>query len=237
MSIQNLETLLRGNSYPGRGIILGLSNDGKKSIVAYFIMGRSANSRNRIFVKTEDGIQTQAHDPSKMTDPSLVIYHPVRKCGDKLVITNGEHTDAICEALKAGHSYRHALVNFAFEPDAPNYTPRISGVVSADGSYVLSILKSAGGDPICCYRQFFEYDNPFAGHGHFIHTYRSDGSPLPSFSGEPILVTLGSPDAASLADRLWNVLDMHNRISLFVRYTDLATGEVEEVIRNKYEAK
>ena len=170
MKILNIAEELRNNSYPGRGIILGRSADNSKAVIAYFIMGRSINSRNRIFSVTEDGIRTEAFDPSKMEDPSLIIYHPVRVFDGKTIVTNGDQTDTIRDTLQEGHCYRHGLHQRTFEPDAPNYTPRISGVVKPDGSYNLSILKSFNGDPSCCCRYFFEYDAPVAGYGHFIHT-------------------------------------------------------------------
>ena len=232
MNVLNLSQLLQENSYPGRGIVLGRSADNRHVVMAYFIMGRSVNSRNRIFTVTEDGIRTQAYDPSKMVDPSLIIYHPVRVYQGKTIVTNGDQTDTIWEAFKEGHCYRHALMTREFEPDAPNYTPRISGVVKPDGSYNLSILKSFNGDPACCCRYFYEYDAPVAGYGHFLHTYQGDGNPLPSFEGEPELVSIESKTAAEFADLLWTSLNAENKVSLFVRYLDLATGETEDVIKN-----
>ncbi|MCC8183101.1 MAG: IMP cyclohydrolase [Clostridiales bacterium] len=225
---------LRRNPYPGRGIVLGRSADGSKAVIAYFIMGRSENSRNRIFSVTEDGIRTEAYDPSKMVDPSLIIYHPVRKVGDLTIVTNGDQTDTIMEALNQGHCYRHALQTRTFEPDGPNYTPRISGVVKPDGGYNLSILKSFNGDPAFCNRYFFEYDGVPAGYGHFIHTYQGDGSPLPSFEGEPELVGIPASSAAELADLIWDSLNGENKVSLFVRTIDLATQETDDVIINKH---
>ncbi|MCD8384651.1 MAG: IMP cyclohydrolase [Clostridiales bacterium] len=225
---------LRRNPYPGRGIILGRSADGEKAVIAYFIMGRSENSRNRIFSVTEDGIRTEAYDPSKMVDPSLIIYHPVRKVGELTIVTNGDQTDTIMEALNQGHCYRHALQTRTFEPDGPNYTPRISGVVKPDGGYNLSILKSFNGDPAFCSRYFFEYDGVPAGYGHFIHTYQGDGSPLPSFEGEPELVGIPASSAAELADLIWDSLNGENKVSLFVRTIDLATQETDDVIINKH---
>ena len=234
MELQNIETLLRANRYPGRGVLLGRSADNRHAILAYFIMGRSENSRNRVFVKTEDGIRTQAQDPGKMTDPSLIIYHPVREFAGKTIVTNGDQTDTIRDALAAGHCYRHALVTRAFEPDGPNWTPRISGVLKPDYSYNLSILKSLNGDESCCCRYFFEYDAPKAGVGHFIHTYQGDGNPLPSFEGEPRSVALNAPDAAAFATQIWDALDEENKVSLFVRYVEIASGKVSDVIQNKY---
>ena len=226
---------LQNNPYPGRGIMLGRSADGKCAVIAYFIMGRSENSRNRVFEETEDGIRTCAFDESKMTDPSLIIYHPVRRMDNGItIVTNGDQTDTIRDNILAGHCYRHALNTRTFEPDSPNYTPRISGVVKPNGSYDLSILKSLDGDPSCACRYFYEYEAPKAGVGHFIHTYESDGDPLPSFQGEPRLVSITSPDAETLAGDLWLALNDDNKVSLFVRYIDLGTGDDETSIINKY---
>ncbi len=231
---QDLCALLRGNSYPGRGILLGRSADGKYAVAAYFIMGRSENSRNRVFEATEDGIRTRAFDESKMTDPSLIIYHPVRRLENgTTIVTNGDQTDTIRQHMAEGHCYRHGLHARTFEPDAPNYTPRISGVVLPDGKYALSILKSLDGDPSCCCRYFYEYENPAAGMGHFISTYQGDGSPLPSFAGEPIPVSVTAPNAATLARELWDSLNGDNKVALFVRYTSLETGRLETSIINK----
>ena len=232
---QDICALLRGNSYPGRGILLGRSADGKNAVIAYFIMGRSENSRNRVFEATKDGIRTRAFDESKMTDPSLIIYHPVRRMDNGItIVTNGDQTDTIRDNILQGHCYRHALNTRTFEPDGPNYTPRISGVVKPNGSYDLSILKSLDGDPSCACRYFYEYDAPRAGVGHFIHTYESNGSPLPSFEGEPRRVSVTAPDAETLAEELWLALNEDNRVSLFVRYIDLETGEDETSIINKH---
>ena len=226
---------LQNNPYPGRGIMIGRSADNKSAVIAYFIMGRSENSRNRIFEETEDGIRTRAFDESKMTDPSLIIYHPVRRMDNGItIVTNGDQTDTIRDNILAGHCYRHALNTRTFEPDPPNYTPRISGVVKPNGAYDLSILKSLDGDPSCACRYFFEYDAPKAGVGHFIHTYEGDGSPLPSFEGEPRRVAVTAPDAETLAEELWLALNEDNKVSLFVRYIDLATGEDETSIINKH---
>jgi len=230
----NLTEQLQNNAYPGRGIVLGRSTDNRYAIAAYFIMGRSENSRNRIFTVTEDGIRTEAHDPSKMTDPSLIIYHPVRQVGDDLIVTNGDQTDTIRDFIAAGKSFGQALHSREFEPDAPNYTPRISGMLCADGSFRLSILKSADGDPSCCHRYFYTYDHPLAGEGRFIHTYMGDGNPLPSFEGEPERVILDAPNAEALADQMWNALNEENKVSLFVRYIDLTDGKTQQVIRNKF---
>ncbi|MCD7928782.1 MAG: IMP cyclohydrolase [Clostridiales bacterium] len=228
----DIATELKNNPYPGRGILLGRSADNTKAVIAYFIMGRSVNSRNRVFAVTEDGIRTQAFDPAKMVDPSLVIYHPVRFYEGKTIVTNGDQTDTIWQAFQVGNCYRHALLTRTFEPDAPNYTPRISGVVKPDGSYNLSILKSADGDPSCCCRYFYEYDAPIAGEGRFLHTYMGDGDPLPSFEGEPERVGINAATAGELADLLWDSLNRENKVSLFVRYIDLATGKTDDVIKN-----
>ena len=229
----DLMNYLSERPYPGRGILAGRSADGKKAVIAYFIMGRSENSRNRIFEYTEDGIRTRAFDESKMTDPSLIIYHPVRLLPNGLlVVTNGDQTDTIRDHIAQGHCYRHALNTRKFEPDGPNWTPRISGVVKPDGSYNLSILKSQDGDPSCCCRYFFEYDTPIPGVGHFIHTYQENLKPLPSFEGEPRRVAITAQDAQSWTERIWNSLNEENKVALYVVYTDLATGEREEVIIN-----
>ncbi|MGM9614135.1 MAG: IMP cyclohydrolase [Oscillospiraceae bacterium] len=234
MKILELDKYLSANSYPGRGILLGRSADNQHAVIAYFIMGRSVNSRNRVFTETADGIRTEAYDPSKMEDPSLIIYHPVRVVGDKTVVTNGDQTDTIRDALEEGHCFRHALMTREFEPDGPNYTPRISGIVNAEGDYKLSILKSLGGDPACCCRYFFEYDAPKAGLGHIIHTYEGDGNPLPSFEGEPRPVAITAKNAAELAELLWKSLNEENKVSLFVQYINLADGTRDTVILNKH---
>ena len=226
--------LLRANPYPGRGILLGRSADGRKAVIAYFIMGRSENSRNRLFEATEDGIRTKAYDETKMVDPSLIIYHPVRVVEGTTIVTNGDQTDTVADAFRSGTGWVRALRTREFEPDGPNYTPRISGMVKPDGSYRLSILKSAAGDPACCQRFFFEYDAPIAGQGHFISTYDGDGSPLPSFSGEPRLVAVPDVDMEVFGDTLWASLNGENKVSLFVRYIDLADGEARTLIYNKY---
>ena len=236
MEKQSLPALLRGNPYPGRGILLGRSADGQFAVAAYFIMGRSENSRNRVFVETEDGIRTQAHDPAKMTDPSLIIYHPVRQIGRGLIVTNGDQTDTIRDYLLQGRTFQEALRSREFEPDGPNYTPRISGLLSPDGSFQLSILKSADGDPACCCRYFYLYDAPLPGAGRFLHTYQGDGDPLPSFQGEPVRVALDAPTPEDLAAELWEALHPENKVSLFVRYVRLADGACSQVIRNKFEA-
>ena len=234
MQIQDLNNILTNHPYPGRGIVLGRTADNKKAAIAYFIMGRSVNSRNRIFEITEDGIRTRAHDESKMVDPSLIIYHPVRVVGDDTIVTNGDQTDTIMEGLKAGKSYIEALRTRCYEPDPDNYTPRISGVVAKDGSYCLSILKSADGDPSCNHRFFYEYDAPIAGTGHFIHTYQENLDPLPSFEGEPRKVAIAAESAQAWADELWANLNEDNKVSLFVQLIDLATGERDTAIINKH---
>ncbi|MBQ2691069.1 MAG: IMP cyclohydrolase [Clostridia bacterium] len=235
MEVMNLKNILAENTYPGRGIVLGRSADNGKAVIAYFIMGRSENSRNRIFELTDDGIRTKAFDESKMVDPSLIIYHPVRVVGDDTIVTNGDQTDTIRDGLLAGKSYIEALRTRCFEPDPPNYTPRISGVVHKDGAYDLSILKSFDGNPNCNKRFFFEYDNPQPGIGHFIHTYNENLNPLPAFEGEPRTVEMIEGTAQEIADVIWTNLNADNKVSLFVRTIDLKTGETETVIVNKHE--
>ena len=232
-AINNLNALLNTNPYPGRGIVLGKTADGKQSVAAYFIMGRSVNSRNRVFVEEPDGIRTEAYDPSKLEDPSLIIYHPVRQMGRGLIVTNGDQTDTILEFLERGLPMEQALRTREFEPDGPNWTPRISGLLSPDGSYKLSILKSADPEGSACVRQTFEYPGQ-AGLGHFLHTYVTDGNPIPTFQGEPERVAI--PDTLEdCVNLLWSNLNEANKISLYVRYTDLATGTWEERIVNKYQ--
>lgn len=225
---------LAGNSYPGRGIVIGQSDDGKNAVIAYFIMGRSVNSRNRVFVEEGAGIRTQAHDPAKLSDPSLVIYAPVRVLGEDTIVTNGDQTDTIYDFLKEGKTFEEALRTRTFEPDGPNYTPRISGIVErGEGSftYKLSILKSCGGDPDFAQRFFFEYA-PKAGLGHFIHTYKQDGDPIPSYEGEPTPVFIeGDIDAFTAS--LWENLNEDNKVSLFTRFINLETGKAESRIVNK----
>lgn len=239
MNVMDMNQYLRDHAYPGRGIMLGRSADNQYAVIAYFIMGRSANSRNRVFtpVPEDNGIRTEAYDPSKMVDPSLIIYHPVRviaQTGDT-VVTNGDQTDTVRDGILAGKAFAQALRTRCFEPDPPNYTPRISGLLHADGSYALSILKSADGNPNCNHRYFFGYDAPLAGEGHFIHTYQANDNPLPSFEGEPRRVAITAPDAATLASELWANLNEDNKVSLFVRYVNLATGETTDRIINKHE--
>ena len=230
-----LEEELKQNAYPGRGIVIGRSADGKYAVTAYFIMGRSVNSRNRIFVEDKEGIRTQAFDPSKLEDPSLIIYAPVRVLGKRTIVTNGDQTDTIYEGLQKGLTFEQSLRSREFEPDGPNYTPRISGILEvADGkfSYAMSLLKSDDQDPSSCLRHTFTYENPKAGEGRFLHTYLHDGSPLPSFEGEPKKVELaGGIDA--FTQMLWESLNEENKVSLFVRYLDIQSGAWETRIRNK----
>ncbi|MBQ0043281.1 MAG: IMP cyclohydrolase [Lachnospiraceae bacterium] len=237
MKAVNLEAELSSTTYPGRGIIIGRSADGKKAVTAYFIMGRSENSRNRVFVTDGDGIRTQAFDPSKLTDPSLIIYAPVRVLGNSTIVTNGDQTDTIYELMEKGQTFEQSLRTREFEPDAPNYTPRISGIMNVENGkydYAMSILKSNQGDPSSCNRYTFAYENPKAGEGRFIHTYQMDGNPLPSYEGEPTLVDLSAEDTLdSFADRVWNSLNADNKVSLFVRFIDIATGKAESKIINK----
>ncbi|MBQ9989469.1 MAG: IMP cyclohydrolase [Lachnospiraceae bacterium] len=235
MKMRKLEIELQGNAYPGRGIIIGKTPDGKKAVTAYFIMGRSENSRNRIFVEDGEGIRTQAFDPSKMTDPSLIIYAPVRVLGNKTIVTNGDQTDTIYEGMDKQLTFEQSLRSRKFEPDAPNYTPRISGIMHIEGgsfNYAMSILKSNNGNPDACNRYTFAYQNPVAGEGHFIHTYMEDGNPLPSFEGEPKLVEI-TGDIDGFTDMLWSSLNEENKVSLFVRYIDLESGKWETRIVNK----
>lgn len=232
MQIKSLATELNTNTYPGRGIVLGKSKDGKKAVIAYFIMGRSANSRNRIFEENDrGGIRTKAFDESKMEDPSLIIYNPVLKIDGKTIITNGDQTDTIYDHMKEGFCYHHALVTREFEPDAPNYTPRISGVVKPNGDYNLSILKSNLGMPECV-RYFFEYP-AHPGMGHFIHTYEHDGDPIPSFEGEPTPVEIDGSDIDTFTSTVWDNLNEDNKVSLFTRFINLENGEEETRIVNK----
>lgn len=231
--IGSLSEKLSTNTYPGRGIVLGITPDGTKAVAAYFIMGRSVNSRNRVFVQEPDGIRTEAYDPSKMEDPSLIIYHPVRQAGCGLIVTNGDQTDTIWEFLAKGESWEAALRTRKFEHDGPNWTPRISGLLAGDGSYKMSILKSADPEGSACARFFYEYP-AIAGLGHFIHTYVCDGNPvIPTFQGEPERVAM-CDDMDSFTNMLWENLNPDNKISLFVRYTDLKTGEYQQKIINKH---
>ncbi len=231
----SLEQELKDNAYPGRGIVIGESKSGKYAVTAYFIMGRSSNSRNRVFVTEGEGIRTQAFDPSKLEDPSLIIYAPVRVLGNKTIVTNGDQTDTIYDGLEKNLTFEQSLRSREFEPDAPNYTPRISGVMQVENgtySYAMSILKSNHGDGSSCVRNTFDYENPLPGEGHFIHTYMHDGDPLPSFQGEPKLVEIPD-DMEAFTQMLWNSLNEDNKVSLFVRYIDIATGTYETKIINK----
>ena len=235
MKMLDLSQELKSNAYPGRGIVIGKSKDGKSAVTAYFIMGRSENSRNRVFLEEGRGIRTEAFYPSKLTDPHLIIYAPVRVLGNKLIVTNGDQTDTIYELMDKQYTFEQALRTREFEDDAPNYTPRISGILrfGEEGfNYAMSILKSANGDPSSCQRYTFSYNNPIAGQGHFIHTYMGDGSPLPSFEGEPKLVEI-SGDIDQFTDMLWTSLNEDNKVSLFVRYVDLETGKEDTRIVNK----
>ena len=235
MKILSLKEELSGNTYPGRGIVIGRSKDGKKAITAYFIMGRSENSRNRVFVEDGEGIRTQAFDPSKLSDPSLIIYAPVRVLGNSTIVTNGDQTDTIYELMEKGQTFEQSLRTRAYEPDAPNYTPRISGIMNIEnGNYdfAMSILKSNNGDGDCCNRYTYTYDNPKAGEGRFIHTYMNDGNPLPSFEGEPRVVEIDG-DIDTFTNMVWENLNEENKVSLFVRYIDIESGEYETRIVNK----
>ncbi len=235
MNVLSLEQELKENSYPGRGIVIGKSADGKYAVTAYFIMGRSSNSRNRVFVEEGQGIRTEAFDPSKLEDPSLIIYAPVRVLGNKTIVTNGDQTDTIYEGMDKQLTFEQSLRSREFEPDGPNYTPRISGVMHIENgtyNYAMSILKSNNGDPSSCNRYTYAYENPKAGEGRFIHTYMHDGNPLPSFEGEPKVVTIPN-DMDEFTDMLWNSLNEENKVSLFVRYIDIATGAYRTKIVNK----
>lgn len=235
MEMLSLEKELKENSYPGRGIVIGKSQDGTKAVTAYFIMGRSVNSRNRVFTEEGEGIRTEAFDPSKLTDPSLIIYAPVRVLGNKTIVTNGDQTDTIYEGMDKQLTFEQSLRCREFEPDRPNYTPRISGIMHVENgkyNYAMSILKSNNGNPDACNRYTFAYENPVAGEGHFIHTYKCDGNPLPSFEGEPKLVSIldGIDEFTNL---VWNSLNEENKVSLFVRYINIADGTWETRIVNK----
>ncbi len=236
MEFLSIEKELSENEYPGRGILVGKSKDGKNAVMAYFIMGRSENSRNRIFVEEGKGIRTQAFDESKLTDPSLIIYAPVKVLGNKTIVTNGDQTDTIYDLMNDQQTFEQALRTREFEPDAPNYTPRISAVVkhvNGDMNFAMSILKSANGDASSCQRYTFSYSAPINGEGRFIHTYKCDGNPLPSFEGEPKLVEIGNETIDEFAQKLWENLNEDNKVSLFVRYIDLNTREATSRIINK----
>ena len=235
MNVISLNEEIGRTSYPGRGIVIGKSADGKKAVVAYFIMGRSENSRNRVFVEDGEGIRTQAFDPSKLTDPSLIIYAPVRVLGNKTIVTNGDQTDTIYEGMDKQLTFEQSLRSRKFEPDAPNFTPRISGIMHIENgeyNYALSILKSDNGDDSGCNRFTFAYENPKAGQGRFIHTYMGDGNPLPSYEGEPTLVDIKG-DIDEFTNSVWNSLNADNKVSLFTRFIDIETGKYESRIVNK----
>lgn len=227
---------LKENSYPGRGIVIGKSQDGNTAVTAYFIMGRSENSRNRIFVEKGQGIRTEAFDPSKLSDPSLIIYSPVRVLGNKTIVTNGDQTDTIYEGMDRQLTFEQSLRCREFEPDGPHYTPRISGIMHIDNGsyhYAMSILKN-GGSGESCNRFTFAYENPLCGEGHFIHTYMGDGNPLPSFEGEPKPVGI-SGNIDEFTEMVWDSLNADNKVSLFVRFIDIATGTYESRIVNKHQ--
>ena len=235
---KSLSRALSSNAYPGRGIIVGKSSDGKYAAFAYFIMGRSENSRNRVFAKYGDEIRTEPFDESKVKDPSLIIYSPVKKVANDIIVTNGDQTDTIETALKEGKCFRHALKTRAFEPDAPNFTPRISAILhlgkrAKDFTYEMSVLKSADKKGSACSRYFFEYE-PISGLGHFVHTYQHDGNPLPSFEGEPERVRIEG-DLQTFANTIWQSLNEDNKIALVCRYIRLTDGTTSEVIFNKYQ--
>lgn len=236
MTTQQLHAALAGNEYPGRGIVLGMDDAGEHLVIAYFIMGRSENSRNRIFLEKDGGIITKAYDESKMVDPSLIIYAPVRTLGDTTIVTNGDQTDTVYDFLAQGKTFEEALRTRTFEPDAPNYTPRISGLVTLKedkAAYKLSILKSDENDPAYPRRYFYEYEAPRPGIGHFIHTYRCNGQPIPSFEGEPERVTLAG-DIDTLTQSIWAGLNEANKVSLFVRFISLKDRTQQTRIVNKH---
>ena len=236
MNISTIEKELNSLAYHGRGIIIGKSADGKKAITAYFIMGRSENSRNRVFVAEGNAMRTKAFDESKMTDPHLIIYYPVRVLGNKTIVTNGDQTDTIYDLMDKQMTFEQALRTREFEDDAPNFTPRISGIIhheNGEMNFAMSILKSAEGDDASCERFTYAYTNPLNGKAKFIHTYNCDGNPLPSFEGEPKTLELPDTDIDSLTDLIWKNLNQDNKVSLFVRYIDLENGETETRIVNK----
>ncbi len=236
MEVVTLEKELNSLAYHGRGIVIGKSADGKKAVIAYFIMGRSENSRNRVFVEDGEGIRTQAFDESKMEDPHLIIYAPVRVLGNKTIVTNGDQTDTIYELMDKQMTFEQALRTREFEDDKPNYTPRISGIVHLDNgemNYAMSILKSADGDGSSCQRYTYAYSNPLNGKGKFIHTYKGDGNPLPSYEGEPKTVAIPDMDIDAFTSMVWENLNADNKVSLFTRYIDIATGKYESRIVNK----
>lgn len=236
MQKKGLKEEIGATTYPGRGIVIGRTPDGKKAAVAYFIMGRSENSRNRVFVEEGEGIRTQAFDPARLQDPSLIIYAPVRVRGTDTVVTNGDQTDTVVEQMEKGKTFEESLRIREFEPDAPNYTPRISGILHLDKkefTYEMSILKSDNGDPSCCDRFHFSYDHPVSGEGRFLHTYQGDGEPLPSFEGEPDRIAVGENDLDQFTETVWNALNAENKVSLFTRFIDIQTGQTESRIVNK----
>ena len=232
--INDIGELINGNPYVGRGIVLGKTPDGKKACSAYFIMGRSANSRNRVFTEKDGVIYTEPFDASKVEDPSLIIYAAVRQTGNKLIVTNGDQTDTIYNGILNGDTFENSLRTREFEPDAPNLTPRISGMIEFNDNnftYKMSILKSADAEGTACNRYTFEYPS-LNGLGHFIHTYVTDGNPIPTFQGEPERVEILN-DIDEFAEKIWNNLNADNKISLYVRYTNLSSGEIETVLINK----
>ncbi|SFG47456.1 IMP cyclohydrolase [Oribacterium sp. WCC10] len=233
--VANLGDLLKNNEYPGRGIVIGKSEDGRSIAIAYFIMGRSANSRNRVFTEDGDTVTIYPADSSKVEDPSLIIYSPIRKIGDNLIVTNGDQTDTIYDFMKDGNTFEEALETREFEPDGPNWTPRISGVVTLDDSesYKMSILKSQDADGTDCARYTFSYKLQ-NGLGHFIHTYKENGNPIPTFEGEPERVAIPNT-AEELKQLIWNNLNEENKISLYVRYIDITGGNIENKLVNKFE--
>ena len=231
MNRKTISEELRNNTYPGRGIIIGKSEDGENMVIVYFIMGRSVNSRNRVFIEQEGGIRTEAFDPAKLSDPSLVIYAPVRVIDGKTIVTNGDQPDTIYDLIKEGKTFEEALRTRTFEPDAPNFTPRVSGIVE-NGTYKLSILKSNNGNPDSAQRFFYEYMEPVAGEGHFIHTYLHDGNPIPSFEGDPTPMDIKG-DIDSITKEVWESLNEENKVSLFVRTINLKSGEEQTRIINK----
>ena len=236
MEIKSIDKILASNEYPGRGIIVGMTEDSKKAVCAYFIMGRSVNSRNRVFVAEGEEMRTKAYDESKLTDPSLIIYYPVRKIGNKLIVTNGDQTDTVRDFIAEGKTFEEALETRCFEPDAPNFTPRISAEMTFEGGafkYKMSILKAADAEGSACNRYTYNFE-PLAGAARFIHTYMENGDPIPSFEGEPE-ATLICGDIDEYTSLIWNSLNADNKVSLFVRYTDLESGETETRILNKNE--
>ena len=235
MEMTPLSEVLENNEYPGRGIVIGKSSDGKKAVAAYFIMGRSENSRNRVFVEDGEGLRTQAFDESKVEDPSLIIYAPVRVLGNKTIITNGDQTDTIYELMDKQQTFEQSLRGRTFEPDEPNYTPRISSVMHIENgnySFAMSVIRSDNGDPSSCLRYTFAYETPKAGEYRFIHTYKGNGNPLPSFEGEPELVSVADGSVSEVAQAIWKSLNKDNKVSLFVRVTDIETGKYETEIIN-----